>query len=170
MADRLLLRPHQAVVQNALFFAVISRVRELPVVRPVLNAVAGYQRPFSTFADAAAAIAGDEGGGHAIGRFLADRGTGAPGRRDVLPGPVGAGLLRPVPSSQRAWELLRKDAKTAPPHLRRAPEPRTIFSFKAKFFFVAMPSAIFESPVGLSAGQWLPCAWSGAYMNYRAAA
>lgn len=47
------------------FFAVFSRVRELPVVRPVLNAVAGYQRPFPTFADAAAAIAGDEGGGHA---------------------------------------------------------------------------------------------------------
>jgi hypothetical protein len=35
-----------------------------PAVRPVLNAVAGYRRPFPTFADAAAAIAGDEGGGH----------------------------------------------------------------------------------------------------------
>ena len=45
-------------------FGVFRRVRELPAVRPVSNAVAGYRRPFPTFADAAAAIAGDEGGGH----------------------------------------------------------------------------------------------------------
>ncbi len=45
-------------------FGVFRRVRELPAVRPVLRVVAGYRRPFPTFADAAAAIAGDEGGGH----------------------------------------------------------------------------------------------------------
>ena len=45
-------------------FAVFRRVRDLPAVRPVFNAVAGYRRPFPTFADAAAAVAGDEGGGH----------------------------------------------------------------------------------------------------------
>jgi hypothetical protein len=37
-------------------FGVFRRVRELPAVRPVLSAVAGYRRPFPTFADAAAAI------------------------------------------------------------------------------------------------------------------
>jgi putative methyltransferase (TIGR04325 family) len=45
-------------------FGVFKRVRELPVVRSVLKTVAGYQRPFPTFADAAAAMAGDDGGGH----------------------------------------------------------------------------------------------------------
>ncbi|HEY4849138.1 MAG TPA: methyltransferase, TIGR04325 family [Methylocella sp.] len=51
-------------------FAVFRRVRELPGVRSMLNAVAGYQRPFPTFADAAAAIAGDEGGGHSHSYYI----------------------------------------------------------------------------------------------------
>ena len=45
-------------------FAILRRVREFPIVRPALNAVVGYRRPFATFADAAAAIARYEGGGH----------------------------------------------------------------------------------------------------------
>jgi hypothetical protein len=36
-----------------------------------LNAVAGYRRPFATFADAAAAIAGYEGGGHTGPNYIA---------------------------------------------------------------------------------------------------
>ena len=50
-------------------FAILRRVRESPIVR--LNAVAGYRRPFATFADAAAAIAGYEGGGHTGPNYIA---------------------------------------------------------------------------------------------------
>jgi putative methyltransferase (TIGR04325 family) len=69
-------------------FAIFKCVRELPLVRPVLNAVAGYQRPFPTFADAAAAIAGDEGGGHSnhdyIGQTLKDSSKVLPSDYPVL--------------------------------------------------------------------------------------
>ena len=52
-------------------FAILRRARESPIVRPALNAVAGYRRPFATFADAAAAIAGYEGGGHTGPNYIA---------------------------------------------------------------------------------------------------
>jgi putative methyltransferase (TIGR04325 family) len=52
-------------------FAILRRVREYPIVRPALNAVVGYRRPFATFADAAAAIVGYEGGGHIDSRYIA---------------------------------------------------------------------------------------------------
>jgi putative methyltransferase (TIGR04325 family) len=53
-----------------LLFAVLKRVRELPIVRPAMNAVVGYRRPFPTFADASAAIAAYEGGGHSNATYI----------------------------------------------------------------------------------------------------
>jgi putative methyltransferase (TIGR04325 family) len=45
-------------------FAVIRAVREKPLIGGLLAAMAGYNRPFPTLKDAAAAISGYEGGGH----------------------------------------------------------------------------------------------------------
>ncbi|MCI0466815.1 MAG: methyltransferase, TIGR04325 family, partial [Beijerinckiaceae bacterium] len=52
------------------FFAVIKRLRDLPFARQGLNALTGYRRPFATFADAAAAIAGYEGSGHSGSYYI----------------------------------------------------------------------------------------------------
>ncbi len=48
-----------------MFFAALKLARELPMARQGLDALVGYRRPFAAFADAAAAISGFEGGGHA---------------------------------------------------------------------------------------------------------
>jgi putative methyltransferase (TIGR04325 family) len=45
-------------------FAAIRIARDVPVLREMLVAMTGYRRPFPTLKDAAAAIAGYEGGGH----------------------------------------------------------------------------------------------------------
>src|SRR5262245_2546261 len=52
-------------------FAGIKVVRQLPVLRSVLAALVGYNRPFATLKDAAAAISGYEGGGHSNPNYLA---------------------------------------------------------------------------------------------------
>ena len=75
MADLLLLLLIKGLSRVPFLFAAFCRVRELPAVRPVLNAVDSYRRPFPTFAAAAAAIAGNEGGGRSnayIGQTVRD--------------------------------------------------------------------------------------------------
>jgi len=52
-------------------FAVIKAARTLPLVRGMLFALVGYNRPFPTLKDAAAAIAGYEGSGHSNPNYLA---------------------------------------------------------------------------------------------------
>jgi putative methyltransferase (TIGR04325 family) len=44
--------------------AAIAAVRDLPIAHTALTALLGYRRPFATLGDAAAAIAGYDGGGH----------------------------------------------------------------------------------------------------------
>jgi putative methyltransferase (TIGR04325 family) len=52
-------------------FAIIKAVRVLPLFREILTAIAGYNRPFPTLKDAAAAIVGYEGRGHSNPNYLA---------------------------------------------------------------------------------------------------
>jgi putative methyltransferase (TIGR04325 family) len=51
-------------------FAAVRTARKLPVVRNILGALVGYNQPFPTLKDAAAAIAGYEGGGHHNSSYL----------------------------------------------------------------------------------------------------
>lgn len=51
--------------------AAIKAIRALPVMKGFLDALVGYRRPFPTLSDAAAAIAGYEGGGHSNPNYLA---------------------------------------------------------------------------------------------------
>jgi hypothetical protein len=90
-------------------FAAFCRVGELPAVRPVLNAVGGYRRPFPTFADVAAAIAGNEGGGHSnhayIGQTVRDAKRARP---SDYPAPLYIqGLLKapPLPKHAHFWPV-----------------------------------------------------------------
>jgi putative methyltransferase (TIGR04325 family) len=52
-------------------FAAIRVARDVPLLRELLVVILGYSRPFPTFAQAAAAIAGYEGSGHSNSRYLA---------------------------------------------------------------------------------------------------
>src|SRR5262249_53720335 len=52
----------------AFFF--IKRARRMPLTRGFLTALVGYNRPFSTLAEASAAISGLEGGGHFNVQYL----------------------------------------------------------------------------------------------------
>jgi putative methyltransferase (TIGR04325 family) len=52
-------------------FALVKAVRDLPLLRGILLAVIGYNRPFPTLKEATAAIAGYEGGGHSNHNYLA---------------------------------------------------------------------------------------------------
>lgn len=51
--------------------AAIKTLRALPIVKGFLDFLVGYCRPFPTLRDAAAAIAGYEGGGHSNPNYLA---------------------------------------------------------------------------------------------------
>jgi putative methyltransferase (TIGR04325 family) len=51
--------------------AIIKVARTLPLVRGILVAMTGYNRPFPTLKDAAAAIGGYEGSGHSNPNYLA---------------------------------------------------------------------------------------------------
>ncbi|MGJ4940743.1 TIGR04325 family methyltransferase [Bradyrhizobium sp. HKCCYLS1011] len=51
-------------------FAAVRAVRKLPLVRDIINALVGYNRPFLTLQDATAVIAGYEGGGHHNSSYL----------------------------------------------------------------------------------------------------
>jgi putative methyltransferase (TIGR04325 family) len=50
--------------------AFVKALRAAPVVRGLLNILVGYNRPFATLKDAAAAITGYEGGGHSNPSYL----------------------------------------------------------------------------------------------------
>jgi hypothetical protein len=61
-SDPPLLFPPDPAAGVPLLFAILGRVREFPAVRP--RQMLGYRRPFATIAEATAAIAGSEDGGH----------------------------------------------------------------------------------------------------------
>src|SRR5262245_60651908 len=51
-------------------FAVVKALRDRAVVKPLLDALLQYSRPFRTLGEAAAAATGYEGGGHSHPRYL----------------------------------------------------------------------------------------------------
>lgn len=78
----------------------IKAVRGLPVVKPFMNALLGYNRPFASLNDAAAAIAGYEGGGHSNPTYL---GSKIPDAEKARPGDYAALFyLQPLISQIRS--------------------------------------------------------------------
>jgi putative methyltransferase (TIGR04325 family) len=67
MSSRLL----RGVCASPTGLAIIKRMRAAPMFQTMLDAIVGYNRPFQTLDEAAAAIVGYEGGGHSNPDYLA---------------------------------------------------------------------------------------------------
>jgi|EndMetStandDraft_4_1072995.scaffolds.fasta_scaffold16772_1 putative methyltransferase (TIGR04325 family) len=85
-------------------FAVIKWLRRLPVVRTILAAMTGYNKPFSSLSNAEAAISGYEGGGHCSVEYLEN--TAAHGQRLQLSDYPALFYIRPLlPDIKTVFDL-----------------------------------------------------------------
>jgi putative methyltransferase (TIGR04325 family) len=84
--------------------AIVKVARTLPLVRGILVALAGYNRPFPALKDAAAAIVGFEGSGHSNPNYLAVK---VPEAEKPRPGDYAAlfHLQRIMPQVQNVFDL-----------------------------------------------------------------